>query len=162
MVHSLFTSQDDWDGELEGFEAGWPGFFDVLRLYLAHFPGTSVASIPASAAHPNGDPAAWSQLTAALDLAGANVGERRQSPAVGPRLASTVERVKQDDKSREAMLRLDQPAPGIALIGSYVWDQSGQGAVSLFFYGADAQRTADAVRDEWASWLRDLFEAAAA
>ena len=34
MVHSLFTSKDDWDDELESFESGWPGFFEVLRVYL--------------------------------------------------------------------------------------------------------------------------------
>ncbi|HEX6862130.1 MAG TPA: SRPBCC domain-containing protein, partial [Thermoanaerobaculia bacterium] len=32
MVHSLFTSSEEWDDQLEGFESGWPPFFDVLRL----------------------------------------------------------------------------------------------------------------------------------
>src|SRR5688572_18555463 len=44
MVHSLFTSTDDWDDQLEGFEKGWPGFFEVLRVYLAHFAGNNAAS----------------------------------------------------------------------------------------------------------------------
>src|SRR5258706_12934180 len=27
VVHSLFASTDDWDGQLEGVESGWPAFF---------------------------------------------------------------------------------------------------------------------------------------
>ena len=44
MVHSLFTSSDEWDDQIEGFEKGWPAFFAVLRLYLTHFPGQRAAS----------------------------------------------------------------------------------------------------------------------
>ena len=39
VVHSLFSETDDWDGQLTGVESGWPSFFKILRLYLAHFPG---------------------------------------------------------------------------------------------------------------------------
>jgi uncharacterized protein YndB with AHSA1/START domain len=35
MVHSLFTSSDEWDDQLEGFENGWPPFLHVLKGYLA-------------------------------------------------------------------------------------------------------------------------------
>jgi uncharacterized protein YndB with AHSA1/START domain len=40
MVHSLFTSSDDWDDQMEGFENGWPAFFEVLRTYLKQGPST--------------------------------------------------------------------------------------------------------------------------
>jgi len=43
MVHSLFASTDDWDDQMEGFEDGWPSFFEVLRLYLSHFAGMEAA-----------------------------------------------------------------------------------------------------------------------
>jgi uncharacterized protein YndB with AHSA1/START domain len=33
MVHLLTSTTDDWDDQMESFEAGWPGFFDVLRIY---------------------------------------------------------------------------------------------------------------------------------
>jgi len=39
VVQSLFASTDDWDGQLEGTENGWPGIFRVLRIYLTHFRG---------------------------------------------------------------------------------------------------------------------------
>src|SRR5215216_3228997 len=32
LVHSLFASSDEWDDQLESFEAGWPPFFQILRL----------------------------------------------------------------------------------------------------------------------------------
>ncbi len=44
MVHSLFSSTGEWDGQMEGFESGWPGFIEVLRLYLAHHAGKPAAS----------------------------------------------------------------------------------------------------------------------
>jgi hypothetical protein len=34
VVHSLTTSSDAWDEQLEGFESGWPRFFRLLGLYL--------------------------------------------------------------------------------------------------------------------------------
>ena len=39
VVQSLFASTDDWDEQLIGSEAGWPGVLRVLRLYLEHFRG---------------------------------------------------------------------------------------------------------------------------
>jgi hypothetical protein len=39
VVHSLFASSADWDDQLEGVEAGWADYFEILRLYLTHFRG---------------------------------------------------------------------------------------------------------------------------
>ncbi len=86
MVHSLFTSRDDWNDELEGFESGWPGFFEVLREYLKNFAGKPAAAVRAMASDPDGEAQAWSKMTTALNLAGANVGERRETPVDAPRL----------------------------------------------------------------------------
>ncbi len=86
MVHSLFAASDNWDDQLEGFESGWPGFFEVLRVYLAHFSGKPAAAIRVAASRPGGDREAWSLLTRALNLAGANVGERREAPVVNLRI----------------------------------------------------------------------------
>jgi hypothetical protein len=158
MVHSLFTERDDWDDELESFETGWPGFFEVLRVYLKNFPGQPAAAVHAMAGHPGGDAEIWSRLTSALNLAGANVGDRRQTPSDAPRLAGTVERIHQDSNSRELMLRLDEPGDGIAVIGSCKMGDESRGMASLFFYGAEAADTAAKEQAKWSSWLRGLFE----
>ena len=118
MVHTMVTDKDDWDGELESFETGWPGFFEILKVYLAHFAGAQSATVRASAVSPRGEKQAWSTMTGALNIAAADVGDRRETPDGTPRLAGRVERIHQDAVSREVMLRIDEPAQGIAVVGA--------------------------------------------
>ena len=156
MVHSLFTSKDDWDDELESFETGWPGFFDVLRLYLTHFAGEPAAVVHAMVRHHGGQAETWKSLIGALDLAGANVGERRETSSAAPRLAGVVEKVHQDSKSRDLMIRLDEPSDGIAVVGTCQMGDVASGIVSLFLYGANAAETAAAEQPKWGKWLAEL------
>jgi uncharacterized protein YndB with AHSA1/START domain len=158
MVHSLFTEKDDWDDELESFEKGWPGFFEVLKIYLANFAGAPAAAVCAMAGHPEGEATAWSTLTGALGLAGANVGDRCETPPGAPRLAGTVERVHQDAHAREVMLRIEEPAAGVAVIGSCSIGDEARAIATLYLYGADAGEIAAAEQPKWASWLRGLLE----
>ncbi|MGE2691130.1 SRPBCC family protein [Mycolicibacterium pulveris] len=158
MVHSLFTEKDDWDNELESFEGGWPGFFEVLRVYLRYFAGQPAASVRVMAGHAGDEAQAWSTVTQALNLAGANVGDRCESPSAAPRLAGVVERVRQDPNSRELMIRLDEPAPGVAVIGSFAMGEQSRAVATIFFYGPDAADSAAAQRTTWADWMRGLLE----
>jgi uncharacterized protein YndB with AHSA1/START domain len=158
MVHSLFTSKDDWDDELESFESGWPSFFEVLKIYLKNFPGKPAATVGVMADRPGSASDTWSTLMTALDLVGANVGERWATPAGAPRLAGVVERVHQDANSRDVMIRLDEPGEGIALIGSYSMGETARASMSIYFYGAAAAETADAEQAKWKAWLRDQLE----
>lgn len=157
MVHSLFTERDDWDDELESFETGWPGFFEVLRVYLRHFAGRPAAAVHAMVSAPGGDAKIWSALTSALDLAGANVGERRESPSGAPCLAGVVERLHQDAKSRDLMVRLDAPAEGVAVLGSCEMGDESRGMISIYFYGQDAADTAAAEQKTWTDWMRGVL-----
>ena len=150
--------KDDWDDELESFETGWPGFFEVLRVYLNNFPGQSAAAVHALVSRPGGDAEVWSRLTSALNLSGANVGDRCESPSGAPRLGGTVARVHQDANAREVMLRLDAPCDGVAVIGSCAIGDESRGIASLFFYGGHAADTAAAEQRKWSTWLRGLFE----
>jgi hypothetical protein len=59
VVHSLFTSSDQWDDQLEGFESGWPGFFRILRLYLAHFRGLPCTSFRIMGSVPETESVTW-------------------------------------------------------------------------------------------------------
>jgi uncharacterized protein YndB with AHSA1/START domain len=158
MVHSLFTEKDDWDDELESFETGWPGFFEVLRVYLNNFPGQPAAAVHALVSRPGGDAEVWSRLTSALNLSGADVGDRCESPSGAPRLGGTVARVHQDANAREVMLRLDAPGDGVAVIGSCAIGDESRGIASLFFYGGHAVDTAAAEQGKWSTWVRGLFE----
>ncbi len=156
MVHSLFTSKDDWDDELEGFETGWPGFFEVLRVYLTNFAGKPAAIVHAMLQDSGPQNEMWATLTTALSLAGANVGERRETSSTAPRLAGVVERVHQDPVSRDLMIRLDEPTEGIAVVGTCQMGDAASGMVTVFFYGDDATETAAGEQTKWKKWLAEL------
>jgi uncharacterized protein YndB with AHSA1/START domain len=157
MVHSLFSSSDDWDDQMEGFEGGWPGFFEVLRVYMVHFAGRTAASARAMLAVEGDHLTVWSRLTEALGLAGANVGERRASSQPEP-FSGIVERVSQDAKLRSIMLRLETPAPGIAWIGTYEMPNGINASASIYYYGDRANDIATASQHKWKDWLSKTFQ----
>ena len=154
MVHSLFASTDDWDDQLESFENGWPAFFEVLRLYLAHFAGerrTASFFVMAPMDVPLG--VGWKRLTDALGLAAANVGDEKTVPASSQDLTGIVERIQQDTKQRYLMLRLNAPTSGVALIGAYGTDKATNASMAVYLYGDDAARQAAAAEPKWRDWL---------
>jgi uncharacterized protein YndB with AHSA1/START domain len=158
MVHSLFTASDQWDDEMEGFENGWPGFFEVLRIYLRYFAGKEAASFQAMATGIAGDTLpAWKRLTEELGLAGANAGEHR-TMSRGPQiLAGTVETTRQDAKVRNIILRLDAPSPGIAIAGLYTSSAGIHAGVSVYVYGDGAAAKAAESGPLWNDWMKRTF-----
>jgi uncharacterized protein YndB with AHSA1/START domain len=159
IVHSLFTSSDEWDDQVEGFEAGWTSFFDILRIYLAHFVGQPCSPLRLMGTASGSEAEAWDGLAAALGLAGAVPGERRNTAASGaPALSGIVERDGKGKSPHEILLRLDEPAPGVALIGAYAWGGQAHAAISLFLYGDRAP--AAMTRDEplWQAWMSRHFK----
>lgn len=162
MVHSLFTSRNDWDDEIESMEKGWPAFFRVLRIYLGAFAG-----MPAVSAHVRGNFAgtqddAWQAAKQLLGLAGAREGESRDiSSSGGPRLAGRVEHVGEGASKREIILRVDAPSPGTVLIGAYDWGGQVHVAMNLVFYGGDADRVMKIERPKWEIWMAEHFKAEA-
>src|SRR5262245_40548042 len=86
VVHSLFASTDDWDNQLEGTEFGWPGFFRILRLYLAHFRGQRSAIMQWNAMPAGTAEDAWATLTAALGLKGVVAAHRWTASPGNPSL----------------------------------------------------------------------------
>lgn len=157
MVHSLFSSSEEWDDQMEGFEKGWPSFFEVLDLYLTHFAGRRAASFTTMAKVEGDDLPIWKRLTAQLDLAGANVGERRRTPPQPEVLSGVVERIVQDRQQRYITMRLDAPAPGIALLGTYAAGLQVNVSMLLYFYGDDAEARATASEQKWRAWLGERF-----
>jgi uncharacterized protein YndB with AHSA1/START domain len=161
LVHSLFTTSDTWDAELEGFESGWPGFFEVLRVYLRDFADQPAAVAHAMAMYEGAHAEAWQRLAAPLGLLGPNLGERRSTAAGSPTLLGHVERVNQGQKSCEVLLRIAEPAPGLALIGTFPWQDKSRVAASFFFYGERAPDVAAKVEPEWRRWLQSEFPSTA-
>jgi uncharacterized protein YndB with AHSA1/START domain len=157
MVHSLFTRRDDWDDEMEGFEAGWPGYFEILRLYLRGFPGQRAHHVRVSSVVSGSAVEAWHALAGTLALANPNVSEQRSTPSGAPALAGQVERVLQTPEQIELLLRLDRPTPGIASIATYGWQAKTRVALSLYLYGPESRTVAEAVEPEWRAWLASTF-----
>lgn len=157
MVHSLFASTDDWDDQMEGFEGGWPAFFEVLRVYLSHFAGKQAAScfIIAKVETPHLE--VWRQLTETLGLTAANTGEERTTPQQPERFAGVVERVQQDSKQRYIMLRLNAPTSGVALFGTYDAGSSTNASMAVYFYGDDAEQHVAASEPKWRDWFAAAF-----
>jgi uncharacterized protein YndB with AHSA1/START domain len=160
MVHSLFASSADWDDQLEGFEGGWPSFFEVLRIYLTHFADAPGASVRVSNMCAFASAEAWARLTKAFGIEGANVGERRNAPGGAPTLAGVVERVHQNHKGREVTLRLDQPGPGVALVSAYDLKGKAHAMLHAYFYGENAEAHAAELRAAAAPWLERLLTSA--
>jgi uncharacterized protein YndB with AHSA1/START domain len=156
LVQSLFASTDDWDDQLIGTEAGIPGAFHVLKLYLTHFRGRRSAFMQFMAPVMGTPADAWAALTAALGLSGVDAGQSWSAPAGVPALGGVVEDVKQTPPG--ALLRLDQPGPGIAAL--FTMDLGGESvmaAFSFFLYGDQAAANVARESPRWEAWIRERF-----
>jgi uncharacterized protein YndB with AHSA1/START domain len=166
MVHSLFTSSDAWDDQVEGFESGWPSFFAVLRVYLAHFAGAPAACFMAMRPSNADALATWLRLGEALGLSGASVGERRQLTGGPERCSGIVEHVYQDSAQRYLLLRLDEPSAGVIVMGTHDKGASshpaaGEGKSSVgmcrYFYRTDPEARRAEAEPRWREWLGQTF-----
>lgn len=159
LVHSLFTSSEEWDDQFDSFETGWNSFFRVLRLYLAHFSGQPCSPIRVMAEAPAPEAQAWETLSGALGLAGAAKGQRWRSAAASgaPPLGGVIEGLGEGKHAHEVLLRLDEPAPGVALVGAYSWGGKTHAAISFYLYGDRAPAAAERDEPRWSTWLNELF-----
>lgn len=158
VVHSLFATTDDWDNQLTGTESGWPAFFRILRLYLTHFRGQACTPVQLMGAAPGSRAEGWGALEEALGLAGAAAGERRSTAASAPPLGGVVERVGEGDH-QEILLRLDEPAPGIAHLFALPAGEQVYLAINLFLYGERAAAAAARHEPSWRAWMHERFPA---
>lgn len=155
VVHSLFASTDDWDNQLEGTESGWPGFFRILRIYLAHFRGQRSAMMQWMAPAAGTEAEAWETLTAALGLKGVSAGQRWTAPAGVPALSGVVEHV--SDSACNALLRLDTPGPGAAALGAVNCGGPIVATLSFYLYGDQATETVARETPLWQDWIHERF-----
>jgi len=157
IVYSLFASTDEWDNQLEGAKAGLSGFLRTLQLYLTHFRGQRSANMQLVAPVAGTEADTWEALTAALGVQGASVAQRCTAPAGVPALSGVVEHFTR--RPYDALLRLDQPGPGVAALGVYTFPGGDQTMVAMGFY-LYGDRAADIVAREtprWQAWLQEHF-----
>lgn len=152
MVHSLFSATDDWDNQMEGFESGWPGFIEVLRLYLSHHAGENAASFQISANAHGEDLVVWRKLLDGLGHETADAGENWTVEA-GETFYGEVTRVRQDAEQRYVLIHIAGDVPGVGLFGIYRMGETVRLSVCRFFYGPKAGETAAAAEPQWQAWL---------
>lgn len=156
VVHSLFAETDDWDGQLEGTESGWPGFFRILKIYLTHFPGQRSALMQWLAPTPAATVAeAWDTVTGALGLNGVNAGDHWRAPAGVPAVSGVIERV--NETPGHALVRLDSPGPGVAALGAMNCGGPIMVSLSFYLYGDTAAGTAARETPLWDAWIQQHF-----
>lgn len=156
VVHSWFASSDDWDNQFEGHEHGWRAFFNILRLVLAHFRGEPCAAFQLMGVAPEPKEAAWDALAGPLGFAGAAQGKRVNAPADAPPLAGLVERAGPSEYP-ELLLRLDEPAPGVAHFFALAMGGRVYMSVRFFLFGSAATAVAAREQAKWQSWLEARF-----
>lgn len=159
VVHSLFADGDDWDDQLEGAESGWPAFFRILRLYLTHFGGENGVPVQVLAPAGGDTERAWESLTAPLGLAGAAVSDRFETPDGAPRMAGRVEQAPSSEGGHpnELLLRIDQPAPGLAHLFALPMGPQVMVVARLYLYGDGAPEAAARAEPAWNAWLGARF-----
>ena len=155
VVQSLFASTDDWDDQLTGSESGFPGAFRILRMYLTHFAGQEAGFMQFHAPIGATPQDAWEQLTAAFGSDGFETGQSFQVPAGVPSLGGVVQHVQ--DEPPGALIRLEQPAPGIAVLFTMDFGGPVMATFSLYLYGADAMATIAREKPRWQQWLDERF-----
>src|SRR5262249_57162532 len=105
---------------------------------------------------------AWEVLMGSLGFTSRAVGQRVKTGRGAPSLAGLVERVGEEAYPEELLLRLDQPAPGVAHL--FAMPMGGQVLLSirLYLYGQHASAVAAEVEPSWQAWVNQHFPAAGA
>jgi len=146
VVHSLFTSSEDWDDQLESIESGWPALFGLLALYLKHYRGQGCTNICAMVFVQGQESAVWEKLTGALGL---NGGSKR---ADAPALTGKVEQL-HGAPHAYAILRLEEPAPGLAFVNACTMGGMVMAGVRLYLYGNRGAEAGAQAQPAWEAWL---------
>lgn len=160
IVHSMFAEKDDWDGQLEGTEKGWPAFFRILRIYLTHFRGQRCAMMQWIAPAAGNTAEAFARLTAALGLEGVNTGQHWTAPAGVPDMSGVLEHLNQ--RPFNALIRLDKPGPGVGTLGAVNFGGQTMVTLSFYFYGDEPAATMARESPHWEKWVEERFPASGA
>lgn len=158
MVHSLFASGEDWDGQLESMENGWPPFFVILREYMTHYRNLACTSVRLMAKSSESEPQTWEKLQAAFGLDGLAIGQSFQSqPTATVRLRGTVMQLGTAHCPHQAMLRLEAPGCGFATMGAFSWGGEVLASASFYFYGDEVSSMAADWQSQWEEWYKEVF-----
>lgn len=155
VVHSLFASTDDWDGQLDGLEKGWPAIFRILRRYLESFRGMPCSAMQFVSFSKDTESKAWEKLGGELGLLRVAEGQKWSAPAGVPRMSGAS--LGHGMHSSTVLLALDAPVPGTAYVGAFSCGGMAQVYLAVYLYGADAKATVERDEPIWQKWIDDRF-----
>ncbi len=155
LVQSLFASTDDWDNELETSQAAWAAFLRALRIYLTHFNGQRSTIMQFVVPFAGTEAEAWEALSAAVGVKGVSAGQRWAAPAGVPAFGGVAEYY--TENPYDALLRLDQPGPGIAALGAFHCGGPSMVALNFYLYGDHAAGTVARETPLWEAWFQKRF-----
>jgi uncharacterized protein YndB with AHSA1/START domain len=163
LVCSGFGGGEDWERELENMREGWSAYLHNLRLYATRFRGEPCHWLMASGNAAGPKDRAWAALSDALDLPeNPAAGERAATAGAGaPAMTGVVERTTDAENGRGLMLRIDEPAPGVALIYVYAYRGQTFTSVHLYLFGDEAQAVVAREGPAWEVWMQEHFPPAA-
>ena len=158
VVHSMFAETGDWDDQLGEVESGWPSFFAVLRMYLSHYRGQPGAHFQVMAPVAGTVIDGWRALIGRLGLPPLEAGASIQSRAGAAPLTGVVETVGPESHPNQMIVRLDQPAPGAAVLSTCGMGEQAFFVGSFYFFGPKAAEGLQAEK----AWQDFLGQTAAA
>lgn len=156
VVHSWFAETDEWDGQFEGTEIGWPAFFRDLALYLVHFNGQPSSTFQLMGFSMDCREETWAKVKTTLGFDGKALGDMVQSPSTAPSLAGEIKSLGSAENPENLML-IQQPGPGISHL--FAMPMGGMTCVSIrvFIFGDGAKETVAREQAVWSAWLAENF-----
>lgn len=162
VTHSLVASTDEWDTQLGSTEEGWPAFFRILEIYLEHFRGAQAVSLSLMGVTQGSTDEVWASFCQKLGLEPKGPGERCETTSDdAPRLAGVVEPLAEIGHGRRVLLRLDEPTPGIAMLGAFDCGGMVMASICLYLYGESAAEVFARDEPRWRAWMERHFPSAA-
>jgi uncharacterized protein YndB with AHSA1/START domain len=155
FVQSLFASTDEWDNQLEAGHAAFLAFFRALRIYLTHFRGQRSTIMQFVVPVAGTEAEAWDALTTAVGVKGLTVGRRWAAPGGVPAFGGVAEYY--TESPYDALLRLDEPGPGIAALGAFNCGGPSMVALNFYLYGDRAAETVARETPRWQAWFTERF-----
>jgi uncharacterized protein YndB with AHSA1/START domain len=161
MVMSGFGAGAAWDDEIGGVTEGMRAGLECLRVYMTHFRGQRGAWIRAFGNRPGPRAERWEELAGALGLTVAAPGQPVTTSGDGvPALAGVVEQVIDARWHSGVLLRIAEPAPGLAHL--LVYGDRGWAMMGACVYGDDAAAIAAREEPAWQDWMEARFSTAPA
>lgn len=157
VVHSLFTSNDDWDNQLDGLEQGWPAYFRILRMYLETYKGMPCSAMQFVGFSTDAEAKAWEKMGGELGLHNAVKGQKWSAPTGLPTTGGTVDSLGQGMHANNVLIRLDTPTPGTAYIGAFSCGGMVQMYIAIYLYGPNAKAAIDRDQPAWQRWMSERF-----